>query len=114
MTMKIVSILFAGGALLSVTSPAFPKQPPNLGAVTSAAVSDMSRGYGRAGGLTASQRAQESQRPKGPLVGTAVNPQAHVLSTWSEEVAKRTHMPLAASVHGAQQHPFRAPRTPKY
>ena len=112
--MRMITILIAGGGLLIGSVPASAKEPPNLGPVTSAPVSDMSAAYGRAGGLTGPQRVQESQIPEGPPVRTGLDWRAHVLATWSEGVAKRTHMPLAASTRAAEQHPFRAPRKPKY
>jgi hypothetical protein len=112
--MRIVSTLIAGGVLLSAIVPASAKEPPNLGPVRSGAVSDMNRGYGRAGGLTSSQRVEESQQPAGRPVRSGVNGQAHVLATWDELVAKRTHMPLAASAAPVKQHPYRAPRKPHY
>ena len=113
--MKVSLLLYAGtAAVLNASVQRALAEPPNLGPVTSAPVAEISQGYGRAGGLTGPQRVQALQRPDGPAVNTGVQLQQHVLATWSEEVAKRTHMPLAASMPGAGKHAFRAPRKPKY
>ena len=85
---------------------------PNLGEVDSGRVSDMSKWYGRAGGLVGSDRVDGLRLGGRTPVSTALD--QRVIATWDEGTAKRTHMPLAEEEPGAAEHPFRAPRKPHY
>jgi hypothetical protein len=111
MQMKYILRVWSCIGLLVCAASALGAQP-NLGAVASGRISDMNKWYGRAGGLTGSDRVEILRSGGRPNVISALA--GTVMVSYSEEVAKWTNMPLAKSQPAAAEHPFRAPRKPHY
>jgi hypothetical protein len=114
MQIKVTRVLLATSmaGLLAAAGPA-RSAAPDLGPVMSGQTLDSGKWYGRAGGLTGSDRV-EAFRSGGryPVFSGVVG--QRVMVGWDEEVAKRTNMALAEEKPQAVAHPFRPPRQPQY
>jgi len=110
--MRVTLVLLAGSAAAVLAAGPAQSAPPNLGPVMSGRTIDSSKWYGRAGGLTGSDRV-EALRSSGrhPVSSGVVGQQ--VVASWDEEVAERTNMPLAEAKPQVAAHPFKAPRKPE-
>jgi len=118
-----VTALSAAVALAGLTVRTQADQtPPHLGYLVSRNISDIEQGYGRAGGHVGWRRVADAPSAHRPPVEVAYDKETearthmptnhaasqHVLTTWDEGIAKRTHMPLAEE--NASRPPYVAPR----